>query len=322
MACARRSGRRLNRLTEETNELLQIAAIIGRDFTYDTLTLLGEREEDALLKMIEEALEARVIEETEQAGRYRFTHAQMQETLLAELSTTRRVRLHGQVGEALEKRYGARADERAARLSLHFAEAATLSPRFGQKAAHYATLAGRQALEQSAYPEAARHFRAALSAREGQEMDDEMAELLFDYARASYASADGREGWRAQRQAFDHFERTGNVADAVKAALLAGGLTRGVSRRCSAGRWRWSTKAPRSTANSTRRSVKRWASAPNDDESAQVAFQRAREVADRLDLKPTRADRPAREAMVALPAMASARMVREGGRGCHTRPRA
>ena len=106
-------GRRLNRLREETNELLQVAAIIGRDFTYDTLTLLGDRDEDALLKLIEEALDARVIEETEPAGRYRFTHAQMQETLLAELSTTRRVRLHGQVGEALEKRYGARAEERA-----------------------------------------------------------------------------------------------------------------------------------------------------------------------------------------------------------------
>ncbi|MCI0856932.1 MAG: protein kinase, partial [Chloroflexi bacterium] len=83
-------GRRLNRLSEETNDLLQIAAIIGRDFTYDTLQLLGERDEDELLRLIEEALEARVIEETEQAGRYRFMHAQMQETLLDELSTTRR----------------------------------------------------------------------------------------------------------------------------------------------------------------------------------------------------------------------------------------
>ena len=139
-------GRRLNRLREETNELLQVAAIIGREFTYETLTLLGDHDEDELLKLIEEALDARVIEETETAGRYRFTHAQMQETLLAELSTTRRVRLHGQVGEALEKRYGARAEERAARLALHFAEAATLSPRFSEKAAHYSALAGRQAL--------------------------------------------------------------------------------------------------------------------------------------------------------------------------------
>ncbi|MCI0778195.1 MAG: protein kinase, partial [Chloroflexi bacterium] len=83
-------GRRLNRLSEETNDLLQVAAIIGRDFTYDTLQLMGERDEDELLRLIEEALEARVIEETEQAGRYRFMHAQMQETLLDELSTTRR----------------------------------------------------------------------------------------------------------------------------------------------------------------------------------------------------------------------------------------
>jgi predicted ATPase/class 3 adenylate cyclase len=215
-------GRRLNRLTDETNELLQIAAIIGRDFTYDTLTLLGERDEDALLKMIEEALEARVIEETEQAGRYRFTHAQMQETLLAELSTTRRVRLHGQVGEALEQRYGAHADERAGRLAMHFSEAATLSPRFSEKAAKYSAIAGRQALAQSAYPEAARHFRAALSAREGQEIDDEMAELLFELGRAAGHNAEITESWRSFRQAFDYYARVGNVPRAVDVAYEAG----------------------------------------------------------------------------------------------------
>ena len=136
-ASARRSAAASTASREETNELLQVAAIIGRDFTYDTLTLLGDRDEDELLQLIEEALDARVIEETETAGRYRFTHAQMQETLLAELSTTRRVRLHGQVGEALEKRYGARAEERAGRLAMHFSEAATLSPRFSEKAARY-----------------------------------------------------------------------------------------------------------------------------------------------------------------------------------------
>jgi class 3 adenylate cyclase/Cdc6-like AAA superfamily ATPase len=215
-------GRRLNRLTEETNELLQVAAIIGRDFTYDTLTLLGDRDDDALLKMIEEALEARVIEETEQAGRYRFTHAQMQETLLAELSTTRRVRLHGQVGEALERRYGAHAEERAGRVAMHFAEAATLSPRFSDKAAKYSGIAGRQALAQSAYPEAARHFRAALSAREGQEMDDEMAEMLVSLGRAAQSNDDISEAWRSLRQAFDYFARAGNVGRAVDVAFYAG----------------------------------------------------------------------------------------------------
>jgi predicted ATPase/class 3 adenylate cyclase len=218
-------GRRLNRLSEEANEILQIGAIIGRDFTYDTLTLLGDRDEDALLKMIEEALEARVIEETEQAGRYRFTHAQMQETLLAELSTTRKVRLHGQVGEALEKRYGAQAEERAGRLAMHFSEAATLAPRFGEKAAKYSAIAGRQALAQSAYPEAARHFRAALLAREGQEIDGEMAELLFALGKAALNNGDTSEAWRTLRGAFEYFSAAGEHDRAVDVAYIIGTST-------------------------------------------------------------------------------------------------
>ncbi len=215
-------GRRLNRLREETNELLQVAAIIGRDFTYDTLTLLGDRDEDELLKLIEEALDARVIEETETAGRYRFTHAQMQETLLAELSTTRRVRLHGQVGEALEKRYGARAEERAGRLAMHFSEAATLSPRFSEKAARYSAIAGRQALAQSAFPEAARHFRAALAAREGQQMDDEMADVLMNLGTAASNNADVREAWRSLSQAYRYYRETGNLPRAFEVANEVG----------------------------------------------------------------------------------------------------
>ncbi len=34
-------GRRLNRLSPEANEMLQVATVIGREFSYDTLTLLG-----------------------------------------------------------------------------------------------------------------------------------------------------------------------------------------------------------------------------------------------------------------------------------------
>ncbi len=56
-------GRRLDRVSEETNELLQVCAIVGREFTFDTLSLLGERNEDNLLRDIEEGLKAYVIEE-------------------------------------------------------------------------------------------------------------------------------------------------------------------------------------------------------------------------------------------------------------------
>ena len=61
----------------------------------------------------------------------------MQETLLDELSATRRVRLHGRIGEALEQRWGDLADERATRLARHFVESATLTERHAEKAFHY-----------------------------------------------------------------------------------------------------------------------------------------------------------------------------------------
>ena len=57
---------------------------------------------------MEEALAMRLIEEVPQElGRYRFTHALIQETLAGELSLTRRVRLHATIAEELESLYGA-----------------------------------------------------------------------------------------------------------------------------------------------------------------------------------------------------------------------
>ena len=176
--------------------------------------------------MIEEALEARVIEETEQAGRYRFTHAQMQETLLAELSTTRRVRLHGQVGEALEKRYGARADERAGRLAMHFGEAAMLSRRHAQKAARYAKLAAQQAEAQSAWGEAARNYErclALVSEAEDRLGEDEAA-LLVSYGHCLRAAADIRGAWRSVMRAISLYRDRGDGLALARALLEVDGV--------------------------------------------------------------------------------------------------
>ncbi|MBE0610231.1 MAG: AAA family ATPase [Dehalococcoidia bacterium] len=156
-------GRRLSRLSEEVNELLRVATIVGREFSYEALIAMGDWHEDELLELLEEALRARVIQELPQAGRFRFMHALMHEALLCELTTTRRVRLHGQVGEALEQLWGARADQHASRLAEHFVEAAILAPRFGEKAVHYAKLAARQAEAQTAWDEAAKWYERVLS---------------------------------------------------------------------------------------------------------------------------------------------------------------
>ena len=57
-------GRRLNRLSTDCNDTLSVASIIGREFSLSQLRSLFEQlTEDQLLEMLEEALEARVIEE-------------------------------------------------------------------------------------------------------------------------------------------------------------------------------------------------------------------------------------------------------------------
>src|SRR4029079_2759370 len=92
-------GRRLDRLSDQCNEALAVASVVGREFGLDQLqVLLEECSEDRLLQLLEEALSMRVIEEA--AGsidRYQFTHALIQETLADELSLTRRVRLHARI---------------------------------------------------------------------------------------------------------------------------------------------------------------------------------------------------------------------------------
>jgi predicted ATPase/class 3 adenylate cyclase len=216
-------GRRLDRISEEANELLQVAAVIGREFAYDTLTLLGERDENELLRLIEEGLEARVIEEMDQPGRYRFTHALMQETLLGELSTTRRVRLHGQVGEALERRWGARADERASRLAQHFVEAAMVTPRHAAKAVRYSKLAAQQAEAQVAWGEAAKHYEACLTLIS--EVEDHLGEdeaaLLTALGACARTGGEYRAAWRALMRAITIYRQRGDAAGMARATLEA-----------------------------------------------------------------------------------------------------
>ena len=128
------------------NEALTVASILGREFTLDQLSpLVEEVSEDRLFEELEEALAARVVEELSQSvGRYQFTHALIQETLAAELSLTRRVRLHARIAQTLEDLYGDDAESHAVELAHHFAQAQTLTG--PEKLARYSLMAGDRAL--------------------------------------------------------------------------------------------------------------------------------------------------------------------------------
>ena len=232
-------GRRLNRLSQQCNRVLATASIIGREFGLDQLarpfdnysTGVGQLiSEDQVLEALEEALEARLIEELPQAvGRYQFAHRLAQETLIQELSLTQRVRLHARIALALEELYGARVNEHAAEMAYHFAQAETVTGT--EKLVRYCLLAGEQALAAYAFEEALPHFERALAAKEDQPVDADTAALRFGLARAQAATRTNQE-YQEPRQnlrlAFDYYLQAGDGDAAVAVAQYSLSLLRGV----------------------------------------------------------------------------------------------
>jgi tetratricopeptide (TPR) repeat protein len=217
-------GRRLDRLSEEANELLSVAAVAGREFAYETLQLLSEHSSEDLIQLIEEGLAARVIEESEQAGRYRFTHALMQETLLEEISTTRRLRIHGQIAEVLERRYGDAADERASRLAPHFTESAGLNRDHLQKAVHYSRIAGEAAEAQAGWSEAARHYANIATLMEDSPNGPEFVPILTALGRCRRWDGDHRDAWKALMRARSLAQVLGDPIGVARASVELDGL--------------------------------------------------------------------------------------------------
>jgi tetratricopeptide (TPR) repeat protein len=155
-------GRRLDRLSEETNVLLTTLAVAGREFDHALVRALGGHDEQLTLRLVEEALRGRVLEEMG-AGAYRFTHALMQETLLGELSAARQVLLHGQIAEAFEALYGPDDRNHLAALANHYAESAVLNRDHAQAAARYLRLAAEQSADALGYDEAVGLYERCLA---------------------------------------------------------------------------------------------------------------------------------------------------------------
>ena len=186
-------GRRLAVLSQECRDLLAVAAVAGRSFSLDLLTLLQKGlSEDRLLSLLEQAIAAHVVVESgSRPGQYEFSHALVQRTLAESLSLTRRVRLHAGTAQALEAMYGSRVADHAAELAYHFAQAeAAAGP---EKVVHYSLLAGDQALGVYAYEEAVQHFKRALAAKGEGPPDRERAETLAALGRAQAGSLERTE---------------------------------------------------------------------------------------------------------------------------------
>ncbi|OBF66463.1 regulator [Mycobacterium sp. 852002-51971_SCH5477799-a] len=181
-------SRRLSRLSAETNKALAAAAVVGSRFAMDLVERVVEQD---LVDAFDEACKAGIVIE-EPGGRYRFNHAIVRRSLLAELASVRRMRLHQRIAATLETEPGAD-DELLAELAHHYFECAWAGN--AAKAVEYCRRAADQAMARLGYEGAAELYDRALHALE--ELDDELpdrneqaAELLVARCEALLAAGD------------------------------------------------------------------------------------------------------------------------------------
>jgi predicted ATPase len=148
----------LDRLSEAAQRVLEAASVVGMVSSAAAVaagvqdTLEAVEEQCASLARHGPFLEADGVEAWPNgtvAGRYRFRHTLYQDVLYERVTAPRRLRLHRQIGAALEAGYGPQARKYAAALADHFVRG-----RDDQRAAVYLRQAGENALRRWAYAEA------------------------------------------------------------------------------------------------------------------------------------------------------------------------
>jgi transcriptional regulator with AAA-type ATPase domain/tetratricopeptide (TPR) repeat protein len=142
---------RIDRLPPEEKRLLEIAAVIGKDFPLALLLAVADENEGTIrrglghLQTAEFLYETRLFPDLE----YTFKHALTHEVAYGSLLHARRRDLHARIAETMERLYGDRLGEQIERLAHH-----ALCGEVWEKAVHYLRQAGLRAAARSALLEA------------------------------------------------------------------------------------------------------------------------------------------------------------------------
>jgi class 3 adenylate cyclase/tetratricopeptide (TPR) repeat protein len=159
---------RLDRLGQ-AREVAQIAAVIGRQFSFALLDAVASRGASELEATLAKLVAAGIVfpEERGQERSFSFKHALVRDVAYESLLLARRREWHERIAHALETHFANVAVSEPDLLAYHFGEAGLPAP-----ACDYRMRAGDQAVSRSAYPEALAHFSAGLKLAEAMPTQD------------------------------------------------------------------------------------------------------------------------------------------------------
>jgi DNA-binding SARP family transcriptional activator len=170
--------RRIALLPEPTVQLLQVAAVTGRDVGLDLLVQASGEEIDAVLDGIDPAVVHRLLAPVpDRPATFRFSHALVREVVADDVSALRRARIHLRVADAIEATSG-EDDDTAEILAEHLWAAVPIG--VGQRAAIALERAAEVAVRRYAFESAEGMLERAVQLRRsaGGTSQDVEAELL------------------------------------------------------------------------------------------------------------------------------------------------
>jgi predicted ATPase/DNA-binding winged helix-turn-helix (wHTH) protein/class 3 adenylate cyclase len=171
---------RLDRLAA-VKGLAQLAATLGREFSYELLQALSSWDEDTLQRGLQQLVASEFLYQRglPPQATYLFKHALIQEAAYQSLLKSTRQQYHQRIAQVVEARFPKVVETQPELLAHHYTEAGLLA-----QAIPYRQRAGQQALQRSANLEAVRHLTLALElltmlpetpARAQQELDAQIA---------------------------------------------------------------------------------------------------------------------------------------------------
>jgi class 3 adenylate cyclase/tetratricopeptide (TPR) repeat protein len=205
----------------EAREVAQIAAVVGREFSYDTLRDLVSLPKDELDATLEHLERVDIIQQSDRpgAGLYEFKHALLRDAAYESLLKSGRREMHERVARLLERRFPDTVAAQPELLAFHFSHAEN-----AEKAAHYWLAGGRRAQARSANVEAIAQFQKALKAmqslpetraRDETELDLQLSLGLCFVAVRGYSSDDTRIAFERARELSERLDAPKEEARAV-----------------------------------------------------------------------------------------------------------
>ena len=208
--------RRLDRLPRSCVELLEVAAVVGREAGTRLLAHATGRPTAEVVGALDAAVGARVLEPAA-GGSVRFAHDLFRETVYAGLDSVTRARLHGRVADALEEVTPPTEPGLAADLARHRVAAAVVGD--PAEALPYVRRAAAEASAGLAFEEAAVHLAEGVRLAALAADPEAHRALLLDLGDAHRRAGDLGEARRGYLRAAVDARAAGDAAALARAAL-------------------------------------------------------------------------------------------------------